>query len=91
MIMSQLSFSHGGFKCQAQINAARQILTEMNSVVLQARLTALIEPVYPKGKGGCLPYELETMLRIHFAQQPSAKRAEMHEYPSKSIKKVNNA
>ena len=34
-----------------------------------ARLTALIEPVYPKGKGGCAPYALETMLRVHFMQQ----------------------
>ena len=30
---------------------------------------ALIEPVYPKGKGGRPPYPLEAMLRIHFMQQ----------------------
>ena len=32
-----------------------------------ARLTALIEPVYPKGKGRP-PYALETMPRIQFMQ-----------------------
>jgi IS5 family transposase len=29
----------------------------------------LIEPFYPKGKGGRPPYALEMMLRIHFMQQ----------------------
>jgi IS5 family transposase len=41
----------------------------MDAVVPWARLVALVEPVYPKGKGGCPPYALETMLRIHFIQQ----------------------
>ena len=34
-----------------------------------ARLTALIEPHYPKGKGGRPPMPLERMLRIYFMQQ----------------------
>ena len=34
-----------------------------------ARLTALIAPHYPKGKGGRPPMPLERMLRIYFMQQ----------------------
>jgi transposase, IS5 family len=44
-------------------------LDEMNLVVLWSELLALIAPHAPQAKTGRPPYELETMLRIHFVQQ----------------------
>ena len=41
----------------------------MNAVVPWARLTALITPHYPTGKGGRPPMPLERMLRVYFMQQ----------------------
>jgi IS5 family transposase len=41
----------------------------MDAVVPWARLTALIEPHYPKGKGGRPPMPLQRMLRVYFMQQ----------------------
>jgi IS5 family transposase len=42
---------------------------EMEAVVPWTRLLAVIEPVYPRAGNGRRPYELSTMLRIHFMQQ----------------------
>ncbi len=44
-------------------------LDEMNLVVPWAELLALIAPHAPRAKTGRAPFELETMLRIHFVQQ----------------------
>ena len=44
-------------------------LDEMNLVVLWSELLALIAPHAPRAKTGRPPFELETMLRIHFVQQ----------------------
>ena len=44
-------------------------LDEMNLVVPWAELLALIAPHAPRAKTGRPPFELETMLRIHFIQQ----------------------
>jgi transposase, IS5 family len=44
-------------------------LDEMNLVVPWAELLGLIAPHAPRAKTGRPPFELETMLRIHFAQQ----------------------
>ena len=43
----------------------------MDQVVPWQPLLDLIEPVYPKvsSNGGCPPYPLATMLRIHLVQQ----------------------
>jgi hypothetical protein len=43
----------------------------MNAVVPWSRLTALIEPHYPKAgpKGGRPPMSLEVMLRVYCLQQ----------------------
>ena len=46
-----------------------QFLSEMDRVVPWSRLTALIEPHYPKPGKGRRPIALETMLPIHFMQQ----------------------
>ena len=67
--MSQLSFSDVEFGAKRKQTRRDKFLAEMSKVVPWTRLTALIEPVYPKGKGGRPPYALETMLRIHFMQQ----------------------
>jgi IS5 family transposase len=67
--MSQLSFSDVEFGAKRKQTRREKFLTEMDKVVPWARLSALIEPVYPKGKGGRPPYALEKMLRIHFMQQ----------------------
>jgi IS5 family transposase len=42
---------------------------EMEAVVPWTRLLAVIEPVYPRAGNGRRPYELSTMLHIHFMQQ----------------------
>jgi len=44
-------------------------LDEMNRVVPWAQLLALITPHAPRARTGRPPFELETMLRIHFLQQ----------------------
>ena len=44
-------------------------LDEMNLVVPWSELLALIAPHAPRAKTGRPPFELETMLRIHFVQQ----------------------
>ena len=44
-------------------------LDEMNLVVPWSELLALIAPRAPRAKTGRPPFELETMLRIHFVQQ----------------------
>ena len=67
--MSQLGFSDAEFVAKRKKTRREKFLTEMDQVIPWSRLMALIEPVYPKGKGGRPPYPLETMLRIHFMQQ----------------------
>ena len=67
--MPKLSFSDAEFGAKHKPMRRDKFLAEMDEVVPWARLTALIEPVYPKGKGGRPSYALETMLRIHFMQQ----------------------
>ena len=44
-------------------------LDEMNLVVPWTELLSLIAPHAPRAKTGRPPFELETMLRIHFVQQ----------------------
>jgi IS5 family transposase len=40
----------------------------MNEIVPWAQLCDVIEPYYPKGKGGRPPIGLERMLRMYFVQ-----------------------
>jgi IS5 family transposase len=56
--MTQSSFSDIEFGAKRKQTWRDKFLAEMDEVVPWARLTALIEPVYPKGKGDCLPYTL---------------------------------
>jgi len=67
--MTQLSFSDVEFGAKRKQTWRDKFLTEMDKVAPWERLTALIEPGYPKGKGVRPPYALETMLRIHVMQQ----------------------
>ena len=67
--MTQLTFSDLEYGAKRKQTRREKFLAEMEKVIAWDRLFALIEPVYPKGKNGLLPYRLDTMLRIHFMQQ----------------------
>jgi len=47
----------------------REFLDEMNRVVPWTALVALVAPFAPEGRRGRPPFDVETMLRIHFMQQ----------------------
>jgi IS5 family transposase len=65
----QQTLASSGFELYRKPTRREQFLAEMNAVVPWQELTALIEPVYPKGEGaGRPPVGLERMLRIHFLQ-----------------------
>lgn len=65
----QPTLATSGFERYRKTTRRDQFLAEMNVVVPWAKLTALIEPMYPKGEGaGRPPVGLERMLRIHFLQ-----------------------
>ena len=44
-------------------------LEQMEQVVPWQELVQLIAPYYPQGRNGRPPFELQTMLRLHFLQQ----------------------
>jgi IS5 family transposase len=64
--MSQMDL---GLNLSTKRTRKREFLDEMTRVVPWQKLTALIEPHYPKGKTGRPPFPIPTMLRIHFMQQ----------------------
>jgi len=65
----QPTLAMSGFERYRKPTRRDQFLSEMNTVVPWEKLTALIEPLYPKGEGaGRPPVGLERMLRIHFLQ-----------------------
>jgi transposase, IS5 family len=65
----QQTMALGDFERYRKPTRREQFLVEMNQVVPWSRLTALIEPMYPKGEGaGRPPVGLERMLRIHCLQ-----------------------
>lgn len=67
--MKQLSLAATDFVKKPKQTRREKFLLEMEAVVPWSRLLAVIEPVYPKAGNGRRPYELSTMLRIHFMQQ----------------------
>src|SRR5512143_766057 len=67
--MKQTTFALLAWNAKGRTTRRERFLGEMNAVVPWARLTALIAPHYPKGKGGRPPMPLERMLRIYFMQQ----------------------
>jgi IS5 family transposase len=65
----QQTMALGDFERYRKPTRREQFLVEMNQVVPWSRLTALVEPMYPKGEGaGRPPVGLERMLRIHCLQ-----------------------
>ena len=65
----QQTMALGDFERFRKPTRREQFLVEMNQVVPWSRLTALVEPMYPKGEGaGRPPIGLERMLRIHCLQ-----------------------
>lgn len=84
--MKQLSFAANEFVKKPKQTRREKFLGEMESVVPWARLLGVIEPYYPKAGKGRRPYELSTMLRIHFMQQwfgysDAAMEEALHEVP----------
>jgi IS5 family transposase len=67
--MKQMSFAASEYVKKPKQTRKERFLQEMERVVPWARLHAVIEPHYPKAGNGRRPYELATMLRIHFMQQ----------------------
>jgi IS5 family transposase len=65
----QPSFAKAEFLAKKKVTRREKFLSEMETVVPWARLVALIEPHYPKGRRGRPPIGVERMLRIYFLQQ----------------------
>jgi IS5 family transposase len=58
-----------GLNLSTKRTRKREFLAQMNTVVPWADLVSLIAAYAPEGKRGRPPFEVETMLRIHFMQQ----------------------
>ena len=67
--MKQTTFASLVWNAKGKTARREQFLGEMNAVIPWARLTALIEPHYPKAGNGRQPMPLERMLRVYFMQQ----------------------
>lgn len=67
--MKQTTFASLAWNAKGRTTRRERFLAEMNAVIPWARLTALIEPHYPKGEGGRPAMPLERMLRVYFMQQ----------------------
>ncbi|MGT2455359.1 IS5 family transposase [Cupriavidus basilensis] len=65
----QISFAEAEGHGHKRVTRRQRFLAEMERVVPWARLIAVVEPYYPKGKRGRPPIGLERMLRIYFLQQ----------------------
>lgn len=66
--MKQTAFASLAWNAKGRTTRRERFLAEINAVVPWARLTALIEPHYPKGGGGRPPMPLERMLRVYLMQ-----------------------
>lgn len=67
--MKQTTFAALSWAAKGRTTRRERFLAEMNAVMPWARLTALIEPHYPKAGSGRPPLPLERMLRVYFMQQ----------------------
>lgn len=65
----QASFAGSEYAGKKKTTRREKFLGEMESVVPWARLSAIVEPHYPKGERGRPPVGLERMLRLYFLQQ----------------------
>lgn len=66
--MKQMSFADAEYAGKRKQTRRERFLVEMDQVVPWKGLIALIEPHYPKGKGGRPAYPLMAMLRVHLMQ-----------------------
>lgn len=67
--MKQTTFASLSWDSKGRTTRRERFLAEMDAVMPWARLTALIEPHYPKAGDGRPPLPLERMLRVYFMQQ----------------------
>ena len=67
--MKQMTFASAAWNAKGKTTRRERFLAEMSTVIPWARLTALIEPHYPKAGNGRQPMPLERMLRVYFMQQ----------------------
>ncbi len=67
--MKQTTFASLAWNAKGRTTRRERFLAEMDAVVPWARLTALIEPHYPKGGSGRPPMPLQRMLRVYCMQQ----------------------
>ena len=65
--MKQMTFADAEYAGKRK-QTRKELLIEMGQVVPWNGLVALIEPHYPKGKGGRPAYPLMAMLRVHLLQ-----------------------
>jgi IS5 family transposase len=65
----QTTFAHAEFAAKKKITRREKFLARMEEVIPWAKLLAVLEPHYPKGKRGRPPIGLERMLRVYFLQQ----------------------
>lgn len=66
--MKQMTFADVEYAGKRKQTREELFLIEMDQVAPWMGLGALIEPHYPKGKGGCPSYLLMVMLRVHLMQ-----------------------
>src|SRR6266849_595139 len=67
--MKQTTIASMTWAAKGRTTRRERFLAEMNAVMPWARLSALIEPHYPKAGKGRPPLGLERMLRVYFMQQ----------------------
>jgi len=67
--MKQTTFASMAWAAKGRTTRRERFLGEMDVVMPWARLTALVEPHYPKAGNGRAPLPLERMLRVYFMQQ----------------------
>src|SRR5262252_3072442 len=67
--MKQTTFASLAWNAKGKTTRRERFLAEMDAVIPWTRLSALIEPHYPKAGDGRQPMPLERMLRIYFMQQ----------------------
>ena len=86
----QQSLASAAWHRKGKVTRRERFLGEMDAVIPWARLMALLEPYYHRGKTGRQPHALERMLRIYFLQQwfnLSDPQAEDAIYDSESMRR----
>ncbi len=66
--MTQPTFASLAWDGKGKVTRRERFLAEMDAVIPWTRLTALVEPHYPKAGQGTQPMPLTRMLRIYFLQ-----------------------